>query len=63
MVVMEFCRFGNLHDYLSKHRKSFVSQIDQSGNMLVDVVGLDETEEDGGLHFIVEKYMTFISNV
>ncbi|XP_031339412.1 vascular endothelial growth factor receptor 1-like isoform X2 [Photinus pyralis] len=28
LVIVEFCRFGNLHNYLLRHRNSFVNQID-----------------------------------
>ncbi|XP_046746923.1 vascular endothelial growth factor receptor 3-like [Diprion similis] len=27
-VIVEFCRFGNLHDYLLRHRRHFVNQLD-----------------------------------
>jgi len=28
MVIVEYCRYGNLHDYLLRHRDDFVDQLD-----------------------------------
>ncbi|XP_033331754.2 vascular endothelial growth factor receptor 1 [Megalopta genalis] len=28
LVIVEYCRFGNLHNYLLRHRSSFINQID-----------------------------------
>ncbi|KAF7266631.1 hypothetical protein GWI33_020129 [Rhynchophorus ferrugineus] len=28
LVIVEFCRFGNLQNYLFKHRESFINQVD-----------------------------------
>ncbi|KAF5277866.1 hypothetical protein FQA39_LY06018 [Lamprigera yunnana] len=28
LVIVEYCRFGNLHNYLLRHRNSFINQID-----------------------------------
>ncbi|KAH1027653.1 vascular endothelial growth factor receptor 1-like isoform X2 [Dendroctonus ponderosae] len=34
LVIVEFCRFGNLQNYIYKHRESFINQIDPvSGNI------------------------------
>lgn len=31
MVIVEYCRFGNVHDYLLKQRNCFVDQITPDG--------------------------------
>lgn len=28
LVIVEYCRFGNLHNYLLRHREDFVDQLD-----------------------------------
>ncbi|XP_046456193.1 vascular endothelial growth factor receptor kdr-like [Daphnia pulex] len=36
LVVVEYCRFGNLQTYLINHRNNFVNQVDELGNVLSD---------------------------
>lgn len=31
MVIVEYCRFGNIHQYLLKQRDSFINQITPNG--------------------------------
>ena len=33
MVIVEFCRYGNLRHYLLAHRESFVNQLDENGRI------------------------------
>ena len=33
LVIVEYCRFGNLQNYLMKNRNNFVNQVDELGNM------------------------------
>lgn len=33
MIIVEYCRFGNLQAYLISHRSVFVNFVDQFGNM------------------------------
>uniref|UniRef100_A0A0P5A089 receptor protein-tyrosine kinase n=1 Tax=Daphnia magna TaxID=35525 RepID=A0A0P5A089_9CRUS len=33
LVILEYCRFGNLQTYLMKHRNSFVNQLDEFGSL------------------------------
>ncbi|XP_045029053.1 vascular endothelial growth factor receptor 1 isoform X3 [Daphnia magna] len=33
LVILEYCRFGNLQTYLIKHRNYFVNQLDEFGNL------------------------------
>lgn len=28
LVIVEYCRFGNLHNYLLRHRDNFIDQVD-----------------------------------
>ncbi|KAI9559248.1 hypothetical protein GHT06_016037 [Daphnia sinensis] len=41
LVIVEYCRFGNLQTYLSSHRDSFVNLVDEFGN----IRSQSETEE------------------
>ncbi|XP_046645651.1 vascular endothelial growth factor receptor 1-like [Daphnia pulicaria] len=36
LIIVEYCRYGNLQTYLSKHRDSFISLLDDFGNMKTD---------------------------
>ncbi|XP_046457985.1 vascular endothelial growth factor receptor 1-like [Daphnia pulex] len=36
MVIVEYCRYGNLQTYLVKHRPNFINQVDELGNLLSD---------------------------
>ncbi|KAI9557942.1 hypothetical protein GHT06_014694 [Daphnia sinensis] len=36
LVIVEYCRFGNLQTYLIKHRNSFVNEVDEFGNLKID---------------------------
>ncbi|XP_046637865.1 vascular endothelial growth factor receptor 1-like isoform X1 [Daphnia pulicaria] len=33
LIIVEYCRFGNLQAYLISHRNSFINLVDQFGNM------------------------------
>ncbi|KAI9559132.1 hypothetical protein GHT06_015921 [Daphnia sinensis] len=33
LVIVEYCRFGNLQSYLINHRNQFITQLDEFGNM------------------------------
>ncbi|XP_057368363.2 vascular endothelial growth factor receptor 1-like [Daphnia carinata] len=41
LIIVEYCRFGNLQTYLMKHRNSFINLLDEFGNMKPD----SETED------------------
>ncbi|XP_076382488.1 vascular endothelial growth factor receptor 1 isoform X2 [Megalopta genalis] len=47
LVIVEFCRFGNLHNYLLKHRSNFVNQIDPTTGILDLSIGLDLLKQTG----------------
>ncbi|XP_057369375.1 vascular endothelial growth factor receptor 2-like [Daphnia carinata] len=36
LVIVEYCRFGNLQTYLVGHRTDFFNQVDEFGNLLTD---------------------------
>ncbi|XP_032784031.2 vascular endothelial growth factor receptor 2 [Daphnia magna] len=36
LVIVEYCRFGNLQTYLVGHRTDFENQVDEFGNLLTD---------------------------
>ena len=35
-MIVEYCRYGNLRNYLINHRETFVNQIDSFGNLILD---------------------------
>jgi hypothetical protein len=41
LVIIDFCRFGNLKSYLIEHRNKFINQLTALGNFLPG----DETVE------------------
>lgn len=34
MVIVEYCRFGNLQNFLVKHRNYFIDQIDRENDVI-----------------------------
>ena len=36
LVIVEYCRFGNLQTYLINHRNSYINQVDEFGNLTND---------------------------
>ena len=48
MIIAEYCRFGNLQNYLNTNRNcrnSFVNQVDEFGNMKIDMTTVNETDD------------------
>nr|XP_033321453.1 vascular endothelial growth factor receptor 1-like [Megalopta genalis] len=41
LVIVEYCRFGNLHNYLLRHRGDFINQIDSATGKFDPSIGLD----------------------
>ncbi|XP_072744995.1 vascular endothelial growth factor receptor 1 isoform X2 [Anoplolepis gracilipes] len=41
LVIVEYCRFGNLHNYLLRHRNNFINQIDPNTEKLDLTIGMD----------------------
>ncbi|KAF5286422.1 hypothetical protein FQR65_LT12603 [Abscondita terminalis] len=44
LVIVEYCRFGNLHNYLLRHRNSFINQIDVKTGKIDDTFGCEMME-------------------
>lgn len=44
LVIVEYCRYGNLHNYLLTHRKSFINQVDPTTGKVDFNIGLDILE-------------------
>ena len=36
MVIVEYCRFGNLQTYLINHRSNFINLVDEFGNIRLE---------------------------
>ncbi|GLG93183.1 Protein sevenless [Gryllus bimaculatus] len=41
LVIVEYCRFGNLHNYLLRHREGFVDQVDPRTGAVDAAIGAD----------------------
>ncbi|XP_043527965.1 vascular endothelial growth factor receptor 1 isoform X2 [Frieseomelitta varia] len=41
LVIVEYCRFGNLHNYLLRHRADFINQIVPATGKFDPTIGLD----------------------
>ncbi|XP_011299616.1 vascular endothelial growth factor receptor 1 isoform X1 [Fopius arisanus] len=41
LVIVEYCRYGNLHNYLLRHRSDFVNQIDPATGKIDVSIGLE----------------------
>ncbi|XP_076182482.1 PDGF- and VEGF-receptor related isoform X2 [Ptiloglossa arizonensis] len=41
LVIVEYCQFGNLHNYLLRHRESFINQIDPTSGKFDPAIGTD----------------------
>ncbi|XP_058810705.1 vascular endothelial growth factor receptor 1 isoform X2 [Phymastichus coffea] len=39
LVIVEYCRYGNLHNYLLRHREDFINQIDPETGRIDPVIG------------------------
>ncbi|KAJ8976163.1 hypothetical protein NQ317_002051 [Molorchus minor] len=44
LVIVEYCRFGNLQNYLLRHRELFINQLDPKTGKLDYLIGSDQME-------------------
>lgn len=44
MVIVEYCEYGNLQNFLIKNRKYFINQIDQETGMIDSSIMTPNTE-------------------
>ncbi|XP_050465212.1 vascular endothelial growth factor receptor 1 isoform X2 [Cataglyphis hispanica] len=49
LVIVEYCRFGNLHNYLLRHRNNFINQIDPNTGKLDLTIGMDMLTRTGSV--------------
>jgi FMS-like tyrosine kinase 1 len=42
MVIVEYCRYGNLRDYILRHRDDFIDQLDPTTGKLNLALGMDK---------------------
>ncbi|XP_068082704.1 vascular endothelial growth factor receptor 2 [Anabrus simplex] len=40
-VIVEYCRFGNLHNYLLRHRENFIDQVDAKTGKIDSTIGAE----------------------
>ncbi|PNF14062.1 hypothetical protein B7P43_G03563 [Cryptotermes secundus] len=41
LVIVEYCRFGNLHNYLLRHREDFIDQLDPKTGWIDPTIGVE----------------------
>lgn len=44
LMIVEYCRFGNLYNYLLQHRQNFVNQINSKTGLIDVNIGADLLE-------------------
>lgn len=44
MVIVEYCRYGNLQNFLLRHRGSYINQLDPVSGNVDYTIGLDILE-------------------
>lgn len=44
MIIVEYCQFGNLQNYILKNRNSFINQVDELGNIKIEIAKQEKTE-------------------
>lgn len=42
VVIVEYCKYGNLHDFLLKQRNNFINQIDAEGHLDFSITDLNK---------------------
>ncbi|XP_046394494.1 vascular endothelial growth factor receptor 1-like [Ischnura elegans] len=46
LVILEYCRYGNLHSYLQRHRESFINQVDPKTDAIDFTLGQSGNQEE-----------------
>lgn len=59
LVIVEYCRFGNLQSYLIRHRNHFINQLDEFGNLKTQ----NDTEDMSDTHFDTQSQSQTVSTV
>lgn len=54
MIIVEYCRYGSLHEYLLVHREDFVDQVDRDTRELNTALGAEKIHQ---LQTMKEKKM------
>jgi len=48
MVIVEFCRFGNILDYMIQHRAVFIDQLNHQTGTIDCSVGSEQRDQQFG---------------
>ena len=62
MIIVEYCRFGNLQSYLFKNRNNFINQVDEFGDMKTDMTTVDETDDGSDIQQEKETSFSFVQD-
>lgn len=64
-MIVEYCRYGNLHNYLLRHREDFVNQIDPETGKIDPIIGSEflrrSTSADSSNRF--EFFLFFFAEI
>lgn len=52
MVIVEFCRYGNIRHYLHRHRDSFINEIDLETGKIIPASDVFLSENESLFHDI-----------
>ena len=62
LIIVEYCRFGNLQSYLFKNRNNFINQVDEFGDMKTDMTTVDETDDGSDIQQEKETSFSFVQD-
>ena len=60
LIIVEYCRYGNLQSYVTKARNRFVNQVDSHGNLIQ--FGQEDDQETESAHQPDDSYFVVGSN-
>lgn len=59
-MIVEFCRYGNVHNFLLRHRNAFIDQIDRETDRLDPTIGEELLQRPGSMSRLVSTLNYFI---
>ena len=61
MIIFEYCRFGNLQNYLMKNRNNFINKVDEFGDMRRDMAAAEKTDNGIQQEIVTSKVTSSVS--
>jgi len=60
LVIVEYCRYGNIQNYLIRRRSNFIHQVDHRGNIDASI-GADRIAQAQQQQYVAFPFLTFVS--